>query len=497
MKIKILIIGAALGLAAGILLGRGCLRRPAPGAIAPESAAAHPAPGEIWTCSMHPQIRQPKPGQCPLCGMDLIPVAKDSAAGADRPRQATLSPAARRLAEVAVAPVERRNVAIEIRMAGKVRFDETRMAYISPRVPGRIDRLYANFVGLPVKAGDHLADMYSPELVSAQGELLQALKSSGGGGASLLDATRERLRLWGLTAEQIAEIERSGKVRDHVTFYSPLGGIVVEKEAREGQYVETGMRLFTVADLTRVWVQLDAYESDLAWLRYAQEVAFQAEAYPGETFHGTIAFIDPLLDPMTRTVKVRVNVPNADGRLKPEMFVRAVVRAAVAGDGRVVRSDLRGKWICPMHPEIVKDGPGACDVCGMPLVRAEDLGYAAADEAAVVPPLVIPASAPLLTGKRAVVYVALPQQEGAYEGRDVVLGRRAGDYYLVREGLREGELVVVNGNFKIDSSLQIQGKPSMMAPEGGAAPAVHHHGAAPETLPSPPAARMPEGHAHE
>jgi Cu(I)/Ag(I) efflux system membrane fusion protein len=499
MKNRHIIIGAALGLAVGILLGRGCARKPAPGPSGNESTAAHPVAGEIWTCSMHPQIRQPKPGKCPICGMDLIPVAKDSAAGADQPRQVTLSPAARRLAEVAVAPVERRNVAIEIRLAGKVRFDETLLAYISPRVPGRIDRLYANFVGMPVKAGDHLADMYSPELVSAQQELLQALQSSVGGGASgsLLNAARERLRLWGLTPEQIAEIERSGKARDHVTFYSPLGGIVVEKEAREGQYVETGMRLFTVADLTRVWVQLDAYESDLAWLRYAQEVVFQAEAYPGETFHGTIAFIDPLLDPTTRTVKVRVNVPNADGRLKPEMFVRAVVRAIVAGDGQVVRSDLRGKWICPMHPEIVKDGPGACDVCGMPLVRAEDLGYAAADEASVVQPLVIPASAPLLTGKRAVVYVALPQKEGAYEGREVVLGPRAGDYYLVREGLREGELVVINGNFKIDSSLQIQGKPSMMAPEGGAAPAVHHHGAAPEALPSPPAARMREDHAHE
>jgi membrane fusion protein, copper/silver efflux system len=445
---------------------------------------ANAAKTEIWTCSMHPQIRQPKPGKCPICGMDLIPVAMDSGAEAEQPRQTTLSSAARKLAEVAMAPVERRSVAVEIRMVGKVQFDETRMAYIAPRVPGRIDRLYANFTGMPVKLGDHLADMYSPELVSAQQELLQAAKSSVGtaSSASLLNATRERLRLWGLTAEQIAEIERSGQVRDHVTFYSPIGGIVVEKEAREGLYVETGMRLFTVADLTRVWVQLDGYESDLAWLRYAQEVVFQAEAYPGETFKGTIAFIDPMLDPMTRTVKVRVNVANADGRLKPEMFVRAVVRATLAGDGKVLRRDLRGKWISPMHPEIVKDGPGACDVCGMPLVRAEDLGYAAPDETAVVLPLVIPASAPLVTGKRAVVYVALPQKEGVYEGREVVLGPRAGDYFLVREGLQEGEQVVISGNFKIDSSLQIQGKPSMMAPEGGSAPVGHQQGDAPPAI---------------
>ncbi|OGV85118.1 MAG: hypothetical protein A2340_00540 [Lentisphaerae bacterium RIFOXYB12_FULL_60_10] len=441
---------------------------------------------EVWTCSMHPQIRQPKPGKCPICAMDLIPVAGDSGSEAGVPRQITLSPSARKRAEVVVAPVERLAVEVEIRMVGKVQFDETRLAYIAPRVAGRIDRLYANFSGMPVKSGDHLADMYSPEMVAAQQELLQAVQSAGGASASatLLNATRERLRLWGLTAEQIAEIERSGQVRDHVTFYSPIGGIVVEKEAREGQYVETGMRLFTVADLTRVWVQLDAYESDLAWLRYAQDVEFQAEAYPGETFKGTIAFIDPILNPMTRTVKVRVIVANADGRLKPEMFVRAVVKAAVAGDGKVLRSDLRGKWISPMHPEIVKDGPGACDVCGMPLVRAEELGYVDADETDVVLPLVVPVSAPLVTGKRAMVYVALPKEEGVYEGRDVVLGPRAGDYYLVKEGLKAGERVVVHGAFKLDSSLQIQGKPSMMAPDGGSAPVEHLPGeASPAVLP--------------
>ncbi len=445
---------------------------------------------ETWTCSMHPQIRQPKLGKCPICAMDLIPVAGDSGSEAGVPRQMTLSPSARKLAEVATAPVERRSIAVEIRMVGKVQFDETRMAYIAPRVPGRIDRLYANFAGMPVKPGEHLADMYSPELVSAQQELLQAVKSSGGAAVStsLLNATRERLRLWGLTAEQIAEVERSGQVLDHVTFYAPIGGVVVEKEAREGLYVETGMRLFTVADLSRVWVQLDAYESDLAWLRYAQKTEFHAEAYPGETFKGTLAFIAPLLDPMTRTVKVRVNVANTDGRLKPEMFVRAVVRATLAADGRIVRDDLRGKWISPMHPEVVKDGPGSCDVCGMPLVRAEDLGYAASDEADTALPLAIPASAPLVTGTRAVVYVALRGKEGVYEGRSVVLGPRAGDYYLVREGLDEGELVVVNGAFKLDSSLQIQGQPSMMAPEGGTMPAGHQHD---ETLPAAGSAAKP------
>ncbi|MDD4341178.1 MAG: efflux RND transporter periplasmic adaptor subunit, partial [Kiritimatiellae bacterium] len=186
----------------------------------------------------------------------------------------------------------------------------------------------------------------------------------------------------------------------------------------EGQYVEAGMRLFTVADLSRVWVQLDAYESDLRWLRIAQTVELQTEAYPGDTFTGPIAFISPVLDPMTRTVKVRVEVANTDERLKPGMFVHAVVQAAATENGSQM-------------------------------------------------PLVIPASAPLVTGKRAVVYVAVPDKEQTYEGREVELGPRAGDFYLVRAGLQEGEHVVTRGAFKLDAELQIRAKPSMMTPEGG------------------------------
>lgn len=417
---KIALIALGLGLLVGLVVGRGCASRPdamdagAARDHAPETQA------EVWTCSMHPQIRLPGPGQCPICGMDLIPVEMGTSEDSSSPRELSLSPAARKLAEIEVAPVERKSVAVEVRMVGKVQFDETRLAYISSRVDGRIDRLYANFVGMPVKAGDSLADLYSPELVAAQQELLQAVKSTGSpeASASLLKATRERLRLWGLTDEQVAEIEQSGIVRDHVTFVSPIGGIVVEKEAREGQYVQTGTRLFTVADLSRMWVQLDAYESDLAWLRTAQAVELQTEAYPGETFKGPITFISPVLDPMTRTVKVRVEVANTHGRLKPEMFVHAVVQSFVAGKGTEL-------------------------------------------------PLVIPASAPLVTGKRAVVYVAVPDKEHTYEGREVELGPRAGDFYLVRAGLQEGAQVVTRGAFKLDAELQIRAKPSMMTPEGG------------------------------
>ena len=436
---------------------------------------------------MHPQIRQPKPGQCPICGMDLIPAGGEGASTDEGPRTLTLSENAQALAEVETAPVERRFVDVEIRMLGKVQLDETRLAYITARVPGRIDRLYANVTGTPVKQGEHLADLYSPELLSAQQELRQVVKAAGieanASATALLQGAREKLRLWGLTPEQITDIERSEKMQDHLTFYAPIGGLVVEKEAVEGLYVEPGMKLFTVADLSSVWVKLEAYESDLAWVRYGQRVEFQAEAYPGETFRGIVSFIDPMLNPMTRTVAVRVNAENPDSRLKPEMFVHALLKARVAEGGVAIPPDLRGKWMCTMHPEVVEDGPGSCRVCQMPLVPADQAGR---DESAMATnaPLVIPASAPLITGTRAVVYVAVPGANGRFEGREINLGPRAGQYYVVRDGLKEGEQVVTRGNFKIDSSLQIQGKTSMMAP-GEAEPAgqafLHDMAAMPQT----------------
>jgi Cu(I)/Ag(I) efflux system membrane fusion protein len=211
---------------------------------------------------------------------------------------------------------------------------------------------------------------------------------------------------------------------------------------------------------------LDAYEADLEWIHYGQPVEFTTEAYPGKVFQSRISFIDPRLDDMTRTVKVRLDVPNEDGQLKPEMFVRAVIRSDVASGGRVMAPDLAGKWICPMHPNIIKDGPASCDICGMPLEKAEGLGYMTAAAVDQDKPLVIPASAPLITGARAVVYVDVPGAEmPTYEGRESVLGPRAGDFYVVQSGLEEGERVVVRGNFKIDSALQIQAKPSMMSAE--------------------------------
>lgn len=537
---------------------------------------------------MHPQIRSDKPGKCPICGMDLIPVASTATGGM---RTLSLSPEAQALMNVDVSPVQRRYVMHEIPMVGKVDYDETKLGYITAWVTGRLDRLYVDYSGVEVKKGDHMVYIYSEPLYSAQEELIQALKYArqrtadtarfGVPDVNLLESAREKLRLLGLNEDQIKEIESRGTPNDHVTIYSPVSGVVIQKLKQEGERVAVGERIYTVADLSLVWVHLDAYESDLPWIRYGQDVTITTEAYPGEEFHGRVAFIQPVLNDRTRTVKVRVNVPNPDGKLKPEMFVHAVVRPTVAAGGRVMDPSLVGKWICPMHPEIVKDEAGSCDICGMQLVRAESLGYVTPQSDAREPPLVIPHLAALVTGTRAVVYVELPAMHSAaepafqtlssvvaennldksreafaiyaqmleqpydqpgtayaqetwnefadrlaeyaltgersasnedaglalarientmkevrekfappnqptYEGREIVLGPRAGDYYLVRHGLQEGELVVTQGNFKIDAEIQIQAKPSMMTPEGGGGGGHHHGGGA-----------MPKGNGEE
>ena len=492
--------------ALGFLVRGGC----APAQQAQPHATTHaeePAPTEVWTCSMHPQIRRPKPGLCPICNMDLILATSD--AGDLSERRFETSAEAEALMDIRTAPVERKFVAAQIRMVGKVDYDETSLRTITAWIPGRLDRLFVDYTGIAVRQGDHMVEIYSPELLGAQAELIQAVKTVAAlpkdasdfireSTENTLAAVREKLRLWGLTPEQIAEIERRGTPADRVTIYAPMAGIVVQKHANQGDYVKTGTPIYTVADLSRVWVKLDAYESDLTWLRYGQAVSLQAEAYPGETFEGRIAFIDPVLNPKTRTVRIRVNASNPEGKLKPNLFIRATVQTRLAKAGRVMDPDLAGKWISPMHPEIVKDAPGDCDVCGMPLVRAEELGYVSADPAEAEAPLVIPASAPLITGKRAVVYVKI---EGAgkpiYEGREIELGPRAGDYYLVASGLTEGEWVVTRGNFKIDSALQIQAKPSMMSLEDGVAPAAHHGSGtktkSEEPPPTKPPLTLPEG----
>ncbi|MBC2603837.1 efflux RND transporter periplasmic adaptor subunit [Puniceicoccus vermicola] len=459
--ISLLVVIAIPTLLAGILLGRFAFpeNTSETESSATESSSKTPPATTLWTCSMHPQIQQPEPGSCPICGMDLIPVEKDSDTEVG-PREMSMSDASRALADIQTTVVTQEYPEAEIRLVGKLEYAETHEKSLTARFPARIDELFVNYTGIPVQKGEHLAKVYSPELLTAQSEYLSSYRVDPD--SSITRAARQKLELWGLLPEQIEAILESETAEDHFSLKAPVGGVVVAKNVKEGDYVQTGEPLFKIVDLSVLWAYLDAYESDLPWLKFGQDVTFTVESFPGQTFHGRISFINPEVDRKTRTIPIRVNVPNPDGQLKPGMFVRGVVASRIAKDGQVYVPELAGKWISPMHPEIIKDGPGQCDVCGMDLVPAEELGYVA-DESKPAP-LVVPTSAVLRTGKRAVVYVEKPDAERpTFEGREIVLGPRAGKFYLVADGLEAGETVVTHGAFKIDSALQIQAKPSMMS----------------------------------
>ncbi len=441
----------------------------------------------MYTCSMHPTVRLPDPdAKCPICFMDLIPVT-DSSSEPGSEHRITLSESAAALARIETTPVARFLPEAQVRLFGRMAVDETRVARLTAYFPGRLDRLFVNYVGVPVNRGDHLAEIYSPELLAAFEELRQsarAVKELENASNLVRESTeqtllaaREKLRLFGLTEAQIREVESNTMSSDRFTIYAPLGGIVTQLGQREGDYVQTGTVIATVADLSRLWLDLEAYESQLPLLRWGQSVTFTVESQPGEVFRGQISFIEPMVDERTRTAAVRVAVENADRRLKPGMFATAIVRTKVDAHGAIVSDSLAGKWVGPMHPTVVRDEPGTCDVCGMDLVSAESLGVVG-DPTTIVVPLVIPRSAVLITGARAVVYVRIPDaQKPTFEARDIQLGSRAGDFYVVRDGLEEHEEVVTNGAFRIDSSMQIAGKSSMMSPGGsGGERSGHAHG---------------------
>lgn len=456
------IITVTISVIAGLILGSFIFRGNSEhdnGAEGGETKEGQEAKAAVWTCSMHPQVQAPKPGKCPICAMALIPLS--AAGGEDGERSYSMSEVAKKLAGITTTEVVRGYPEAEIRLFGKVMYDETKMRTVAARFPSRIDELYVDYTGIRVKKGDHLATVYSPELLSVQTELLTAKKFGNENAANI---TRDKLRLWGFSEERIEKIETSGKTSDHLTIDAPTSGVVTHMNVREGEYVETGTPYFKIAELDEVWVMLDAYESDTSWLRFGQNVQFTTESIPGKLFKGKISFLAPELDPATRTVSVRVNVPNEDSMLKPGMFVSGLVRAKIAAQGKVLDPSLAGKWISPMHPEIVKDHPGQCDICGMDLVPAEKLGYLA-NESLGGPPLLVPVSAVLNTGRRSVVYVEQPDTEQpTFEGREILIGPRASDQYIVEAGLKEGERVVAQGGFVIDSALQIQAKPSMMLP---------------------------------
>lgn len=402
----------------GIVLGY--LLRGGGGRSHTESTENAASDGEItmYTCSMHPQIRQPAPGLCPICAMDLIPVKPESSAKVG-PRSLALSPAARELAKIETASVKRGAARRVVPLAGMVIYDTTRTRNVTMLSEGQIRKIYANYSGMSLRAGEALADVYSPDVFAASRELVVSGTSS-----SMVAAARQKLRLLGMSEDEINRIAETGKPADTYTLVSPYSGILNSEAWHEGQWLMRGDDIAEIVDTSSVWVDLDAYEQDVDAMKVGQTARLSVEAIPGEEITGNIIFIAPDMDIMKRTLRVRLEVPNPEGRLKAGMFVRANVDVPLQGE-----------------------------------------------------PLLIPASAPLITGKRAVVYVESPDDDGVFEGREIGLGPRAGDFYVVTSGLMEGERVAVKGAMRIDSSIQILAKPSMMSPEGESMPAGHQHDA--------------------
>ncbi len=450
---------------------------------------------QVWTCSMHPQVRLPKAGKCPICSMPLIlakttaPAPKKEGDASPEPEAIlTLSEHARAMASVETVPVERRQITHEIRAVGKVQYNESALAVINSRVEGYIEKLHVDFTGVQVKQGDHLVDIYSPDLVLAQKELLVAL--DGTPNNSWIDAAKLKLLRWGLTQEQVDDLVQKRKVSERVTLFSPIDGTVTERMAVQQAMVKSGEMLYKLANLESVWVYLDVYESELGWVQQGQTATINAEAFPSEAFTGRIWFINPVLTEESRTVKVLVNIANTDQKLKPGMFVSASIRVPVLTDGKAAPTGFGGQFTCPMHPQVLQAQAGACPRCGMALtVIPGDKTRPTDDELSV---LAVPVAAVLDSGVRKLVYVEHAQ--GEFMPMEVTLGPRAGDYYSVLAGLKEGVMVAVRGNFLLDSQFQIQGLPSLFYAKGQAPAAGHPHGGATDAKPAAAAPAAPSGH---
>jgi len=366
---------------------------------------------EIWTCAMHPQIRLDHPGKCPICGMEMILLTQYESGSKIDSDAIHFSNEAMELANVTTSVVSRQRPVKEVRLYGKVQADERLLQNQVAHVSGRIEKLMVNFTGEPVRKGQLLAMIYSPDLITAQQELLEAAKSKQSQ-PEIYEASKEKLMQWMLTDRQISQIERSGKVKMNFEVYSNTSGIVTAKRVATGDHVSEGSSLFEVANLSSIWVLFDAYESDLPFLKVGNTIAFTIQAMPGVNYSANILFIDPVIDPVNRVAKVRVEINNAGGKLKPEMFANGIVKANL--------TEYRDK-------------------------------------------LVIPRSAVLWTGKRSVVYVKQPKStEVNFKMREIELGPMLGNSYVVESGLSDGEEIVTDGTFSVDAAAQLAGKPSMM-----------------------------------
>ncbi len=379
---------------------------------------------EVWTCSMHPQIRQPEPGDCPICGMDLILLESNGDSGMD-PDAIAMTPAAMKLARVETQIVGGGSANEKtLQLNGKITEDE-RLVYIqSSHIPGRIEDLKINFTGEYVTKGEVIGRIYSPELVTAQQELFEARKIKDTQPA-LYNAAMQKLKNWKIGESTIQNIMSADNIQENLPITAGISGYVTEKLVNLGDYIGQGEPLYKIANLSEVWVMFDVYESEMHWVKKGDKVEFTVASIPAKTFSGTLDFIDPIINSETRVAKARLSIKNPDNQLKPEMFVSGEIKTKLTGNAEIA----------------------------------------------------VPKTAVMWTGKRSVVYVMQQTETSTtFQMREVTLGAELGDSYIITDGLKAGEEIAVNGTFSIDAAAQLAGKPSMMSPDGGPAVTGHNHG---------------------
>ncbi len=381
---------------------------------------------ELYRCPMHPQIVQDHPGNCPICGMDLEKVEQaPQAAGASLQDRAAvkINSTRQQLIGLKTAKVAHRAASSTVRSVARVGHNEQNIFHIHTKYAGWLEEVYANFNGQYIQRGQALAKIYSPDLVAAQHELLVALASAkklqntaffdkDNAVYDLAEAAEEKLRLYDMTSAQIESLKATGQVQRTVTIYAPESGYITDLKALQGMRVTAGTVLYSLVDLSEVWVQARVYENDLAQVRVGQEVLVTLPFYPEAKYSGHVSYIDPALDPQTRTANVRVVLPNASGILKPEMFA---------------------------HVEIIVRKPATV--------------------------LTIPAAAVIQTGKKNIAFVA--KNNGYFEPREIKIGQRLGEDFELLQGLESGMQVVTDAQFLVDSESQMQAVVSKMQGGGG------------------------------
>ena len=426
-----------------------------------------------YICPMMCTPPQSEPGRCPVCAMELVPATSDGSKS--DPRAVHIDPAARRIANIQTATVQSLPLTHTIHSVGELGYDEGNLKTLSAYVDGRIEELYADFTGVEVKQGDHLAYVYSPLLYSSQVELLLSKKAFENSRSAtiprviqtnqnLYKSSKQKLIELGMTMSQIEEIEKTGVANSRMHLCAPISGTVIKKQAIEGQYVKEGQVIYQLADLSSLWLILELFPEDAAAIRYGQKVEATIQSLPDETITGRVAFIDPQVDPQTRTVGVRIVIPNPQGQLRVGDYARATISlpaGSKAKSGSIYDPELADCWICPRHPHVITKASGKCPLTGQDLVPTSQYGYVS-QSFAESEAITVPRDAVLMAGEHSVLYVET--KPGRFEIRNVVLGPTCGEQIVILKGVTQGEQVATRGNFLIDSQMQLAGNPSLIDP---------------------------------